>query len=162
MNKRIFIIIFFSILFIISYSILYDKHIEKKNAVEEAKEKINYAFKVKTKVTKVCNNKAKYYTEINNRKIYLYCLDEINIIDKTGTFTLKEKINNKENVIIEIMNTIDFIDTYKDGGSRMYRDNGTKGFTNNGLSIISCNTIEGNKDIYIGPKTMGYENNFCM
>jgi hypothetical protein len=47
---------------------------------------------------------------------------------------------------------------YKDTGKTQNIDSG---FTNNGLTILKCNTKEGNKDVYIGPKWMNYEKGFC-
>ena len=39
-----------------------------------------------------------------------------------------------------------------DGGTKIYKDGGTE-YTNNGITIINCHTLDGNRDIY-GPKNM--------
>lgn len=40
-----------------------------------------------------------------------------------------------------------------DGGSQMY--------LNDNINILMCNTLEGNRDIYIGNGFMKYESGFC-
>jgi nickel-dependent lactate racemase len=42
---------------------------------------------------------------------------------------------------------------YKDGGSRQY--------SNSEISILMCNTVSGNRDVYIGVSDMGYDTTFC-
>ena len=42
---------------------------------------------------------------------------------------------------------------YKDGGSIMYK--------NNDIAILKCNTVSGNKDIYIGKSNLRYESDYC-
>lgn len=42
---------------------------------------------------------------------------------------------------------------YKDGGSILYK--------NKDFSLLKCNTIDGNKDIYIGDNSLKYEENYC-
>ena len=46
-----------------------------------------------------------------------------------------------------------------DGGTKIYED--ADNYTDNGLTLIKCNTLDGNRDIYIGPKDMEYQESFC-
>ncbi len=54
--------------------------------------------------------------------------------------------------------TID--DEYEDGESILYRD--YEQLSTTGFSILMCSTLDGNRDIYIGPKLMKYESGFCQ
>lgn len=119
-----------------------------------------YIYTIETNEIPNCNKEKKLYKGIENKNIYTYCLDNIKINDGTNLIELKDYMEENNNVMEEIINTLEYIDTYKDGGSKLYRDKDNK-FTNNGLSIIKCNTTSGNQDIYIGTSNMNYETNFC-
>ena len=119
-----------------------------------------YAYTIETIETKQCNNEKDLYISRENQNIYIYCLDSIKINANNKLIELKDYYNENNKVIEEIINTLDLVNNYKDGSSTLYQDSNSD-FTNNGLSIIKCNTILGNQDIYIGPKTIEYENDFC-
>lgn len=120
-----------------------------------------YAYTIETSEMIGCNKEKNLYISRENQNIYTYCLNSISINDGNQVIELKNYYRRNTEVIDEIINTLSFIDTYEDGGSKLYRDNGNTGFTNHGLAIIKCNTIEGNQDIYIGPLKMKYESTFC-
>lgn len=128
------------------------------NKTEQLKQ---YAYTIDTIETTTCNQDKILYMGRENQNIYTYCLDSIQINDGTTLTELKDFYQENNKVLEEMINTLTLVDTYKDGGSKLYRDNGDTDFTNNGLSIIKCHTIDGNQDIYIGPKSMGYETTFC-
>ena len=125
-----------------------------------------FVFNIQTKETNKCNDEKKlYYTLKDNRKIYTYCLDAIYIYDyENAPVDLKEYLNDNDDTKImqEIINTLELTTTANDGGSSVYKDNGNSGFTNNGLTIISCKTKDGNNDIFIGPKNMDNDVNVCQ
>lgn len=127
------------------------------NNKEAAKQ---YAYTIETIKTNQCSNNKTLYLSRENQNIYTYCLDSIKINDGNNLIELKDYYKENNNVIEEIINTLDIINIYEDGGSTLYRDN-NKDFTNNGLSIIKCNNISGNQDIYIGSINMEYEDDFC-
>ncbi len=116
---------------------------------------VDYPTDIEIVKSENCNAKADlYYTE-DNRKIYIYCLDEINVYKDSKKLTLKRYLG-------EDQNGIDFIignftkgtgDSYDDGGSVLYYGDD--------FNILKCHTIMGNNDIYIGDKNMGYFNSFC-
>ena len=62
------------------------------------------------------------------------------------------------------------VDSYDDGGTSIYSDGYIK-YNKNGTikdqkvgsyKIIQCNTLSGNKDVYIGDLNMEYKNSFCL
>lgn len=120
-----------------------------------------YTYTIDTIETTNCNQEKTLYMSIENQNVYTYCLDNIKINDGFKTIELKDFYQENSKVLEEITNTLTLIETYKDGGSQLYRDNNDTDFTNQGLSIINCNTLEGNQDIYIGPTYMEYEKSFC-
>lgn len=156
-EKTIFILITI-IIFIIGIIIGSLLGQNKKNIKHQ---EVAYAYTITTENTKNCNKKPQLYYSYINKNIYTYCLDSIKIHDGKTLIELKNYFKERPNVLTEIINTMTFIDTYKDGGSRLYRDNGKTHFTNKGLTILNCKTEEENEDIYIGPKSMNYEENFC-
>lgn len=91
---------------------------------------------------------AKLYYEGDGVNIYSYCLESIKFNGKE----LNELLN-KGMKIEEVIGTLHKEDSYYDGGSQMYRGRE--------ISILKCNTLAGNKDVYIGNYDMKYEDNFC-
>lgn len=109
--------------------------------------------------TSNCDNVAKLYYQYNNQKIYTYCLDKVEVIVDDKKTELKEYL--KSNGIDDLINKLEKESTFDDGGTTIYKDGGTKKITGNGLTLIKCNTLEGNNDIYIGNKDMEFKLNFC-
>lgn len=98
-------------------------------------------------------------------KIYSYGLDEIKITKNGETYLLEEALRLNKVTIEEIIEKLEYDTT-------ICYCNGKKEIASNGQSIlytsqtynirfIKCNTLEGNKDIYIGNTSMKYEDNFC-
>lgn len=106
-----------------------------------------------------CDNVAKLYYETDRVKIYSYCLDSIEVIVDDKTIDLKEYLKN--NTIDNLINMLEKESTFYDGGTTIYKDGGTKKITSKGITLIKCNTLDGNRDIYIGNKDMEYKANFC-
>ena len=121
--------------------------------------------------TENCNNNdmEKYYIDflndssnsVTDRKYYTRCIDNI-IWHHNGEKTeLKEALEKGITDMNEIVKTLDKRETFRDGGSVLYRDR--KSILNKAstLTILVCNTLEGNQDFYFGNKDMEYENGFC-
>lgn len=95
-----------------------------------------------------------YYNEI--QKIYISSnIKEIYLIDYNKTkYSLKwyaSNVNQSLNQTIEsITNTMEKKDSLFDGGTIIYKSELKN------VTIIVCNTLEGNKDIYIGDYQMNY------
>ena len=100
----------------------------------------------------------------NGYHVYLYSLDECYVMIRGKEYKINEALNSG-------MVTADAIVTkakndalggkavskmYKDGGSTVisYDDGGTTEYKAEGYAVIKKNTIDGNKDVFIGPKDM--------
>lgn len=111
---------------------------------------VNYNLKKET--NKKEDNFVNVYYETNDRIVYTYFNDS----EKKSI-----KLNNKElsdyddvfKALEELLEDLEKVEIYKDGGSILYR--GTD------MSVLMCNTLDGNKDVYIGSKLMNYEAKFC-
>lgn len=106
------------------------------------------------KTSTKCDETSIYISE-KDRNIYTFCLDSIEINDGGKYVEFKEYYKNNEKALDELLDRMEFKDTYKDGGSKLYANERSD------LAILICNTLEGNKDVYIGPKDMTYEEGFC-
>ena len=100
-----------------------------------------------------CNHKAQLLTEKNNIKIYTYCSDDITIKINNKEMTLKEIVETDDEAIEKIINTLKHEETFSDGGTKLYKGDN--------LTLIKCNTLDGNRDIYIGNENMKFKQNFC-
>ena len=106
-----------------------------------------------------CNLKLNEYYKNNDRVIYTSCFDEIYVIRKNSdaVMTLKyylENVNQTfDDSINKLVSDMEVVSILKDGGTKVYKkDNYT---------IIVCNTIAENKDVYIGNKDFKYEKGYC-
>ena len=108
---------------------------------------------IKITKTKECDNQVIEYYQFEEQKVYLVCLDEITIDDATLKDYFSKTYQTFNDSINSLINNMKLIDTYKDGGTKLYK--------NDTISIIKCNTIDGNKDIYIGDTNLEYQENYC-
>ena len=108
---------------------------------------------IKITKTKECDNQVIEYYQYEEQKVYLVCLDEITIDGATLKDYFSKTYQTFNDSINSLINNMELIDIYKDGGTRLYK--------NDTISIIKCNTIDGNKDIYIGDINLEYQENYC-
>ena len=98
--------------------------------------------------------KAQEYIKEEDYSIYIYCINNLFIKDNNQLIDFKEYYQNHPNIISKLirhdLNPI----IYKDGGSIKY--------IYQNLAIIKCNTLNGNKDIYLGNKDLTYQEDFCQ
>ena len=99
------------------------------------------------------------YLELDNYNIYVYCLDDLMLFQDDDLIDLKHKIQDDEKYLDELINGLKLAAELNDGGTKIYED--ADNYTDNGLTLIKCNTLDGNRDIYIGPKDMEYQESFC-
>lgn len=104
-----------------------------------------------------CNKKAILYYEGKERNIYTYCLKSVEV----NQTELKDLLKEDEKSIDEIILELGKSEGFWDGGSELYKDGGSVRFTGEKMNLLKCQTIDGNKDIYIGNSEMGYETGFC-
>lgn len=119
---------------------------------------INKLFNEETEVETVeTGNKcseAKLYYSLDDYDIYTYCLDSIKI-SRDKEFVELSSLFESDTTIKDLFRNMKEKEVYKDGGSKLYID------TKQDIGLIKCNTIDGNRDIYIGNKDIKYEKNFC-
>lgn len=115
-----------------------------------------------------CNKARKEYLKLDDRTIYTFCLNSVKVNDDNNFIDLKKYILKDKENIEKLYSLLDKRGSFFDGGTVIYRDGGSvkstildNSISNNGITIIKCNTIDGNKDIYIGPSWMEYESSFC-
>ena len=108
-----------------------------------------------------CDNKAQvYYSFDNNKKIYTFCLDNIDFNYNKKTISLKEAIINNYINMDDIIDKLVQVNSYWNGDSILYQDINNK-VSDGNLTIIKCNTIDGNHNYYIGDKNMQFDESFC-
>lgn len=108
-----------------------------------------------------CNNQVtEYYQKTGqDRKVYFVCLDEIYIKrDNTKQITLEyhfDNVNQSFDASIEqLINQMEMVDAYKDGGTVLYQGNGYR--------MLVCKKEGGPRDVYFGDITLEYENDYCI
>lgn len=87
----------------------------------------------------------------NGKNIYTYCFENAKVKENNKEIDLKDYIED-DDAINKIINTLNLEQILMDGGTKIYKGN---------ITLIECNTTEGNKDIYIGNKDLEYKQNFC-
>ena len=92
-----------------------------------------------------CNYEFKEYLTLQDKNIFTICIDEVNLKEKDEKITLKDYLTNN-NDIQEFINKLELYTTLNDGGTKIYK--------NNDITLIKCNTLDGNKDIYIGSNSL--------
>lgn len=108
---------------------------------------------IKITKTKDCDNQVIEYYQYEEQKVYLVCLDEITIDGATFKDYFSKTYQTFNDSINSLINDMELVDTYKDGGTKLYK--------NDSIALIKCNTIDGNKDIYIGDTNLEYQESFC-
>lgn len=125
--------------------------------------KIDKSFKVSIKKT---NSKELTKAGIisdnrNNYSIYYYGLSQATININNYDYDFYEAINENKIDLETIIADLTIAAKLWDGGTIIYRDGGTRKYATSTYTILKCNTLAGNKDLYIGDETMEYEDNFC-
>ena len=97
------------------------------------------------------------YLERDTRTIYLAGnVEEVYYTDSETRMSLKDYISKSyqtiDDSIKHLTDIMDYVDTLKDGGTTIYKSNAYD------VTIIKCNTIAGNKDIFIVDYSMSFDN----
>ena len=106
------------------------------------------------------NIKFKKYLKLDNRTIYLAeNISELFIVEnKNQTSLRKYIINSTESVdksIENITNILNKQSILKDGGTIIFKKK------DKNITLIKCNTIDNNKDIYIGDFNLNFKSSMC-
>lgn len=96
------------------------------------------------------------YLERDNKTIYLAGnIEEIYYTDLDTRMSLKDYITKSyqttDDSIKHLTDIMNYVDTLRDGGTTIYKSNVYD------ITLIKCNTISGNKDIFIGDYTMNFD-----
>lgn len=119
----------------------------------------------KNESTTTCNEIPQLYKELADKKIFVKCIDMLSLNIDNKKMPLSEYLKN--NSVDSLISHLEATSHLNDGGTIIYKDGGTKKITDNGITLIKCNKLSdfigspNNQDIYIGPSSMDYEENFC-
>ncbi len=116
-------------------------------------------FTVETKVINDCHEKSQLYYADLKVKVYLYCLESIDIKDGNKTSPLSTYLKKRTSIIDDIDNKLDYTGLYKDRTTLMFEDKNDE-FTNNGLVMYRCHKDNIN-DVYFAPINTSFMNDFC-
>lgn len=102
----------------------------------------------------------KEYLKFDNRTIYLAeNVSELFIVENKNQTSLKKYIINstesKDKSIESITNLLNKQSILKDGGTIIFKNK------DKNMTLIKCNTIDGNKDIYIGDYNLNFKSSMC-
>ena len=90
--------------------------------------------------------------------IYYYGIKKIDVVINNTTYDLLDAIDTNLITLDEIIYNMKNTSTYKDGGSKLYISYDLNDDT---YSILKCNTLNGNNDIYIGDNRIKGNTNLC-
>ena len=101
----------------------------------------------------------KYLTK-ENRTIYLENnIKELYIFDHQRRWTFKYYVTNTnqslENSLKSVTDLLEKEANLKDGGTAIYKNK------DKNITVIACNTLNGNKDVYIGDYQLSFKDNMC-
>lgn len=102
---------------------------------------ISSDFEIKTIEKLNCKNEYDTYYDKEDVSIYTICIDNILLKDNNKLYQLKDVLSVDLNVMDLLISKLDFNTSFDDGSS-VYK--------NNNLTILKCNTSNGNNDVYIG------------
>ena len=96
------------------------------------------------------------YLERDNKTIYLAGnIEEVYYTDLDTRISLKDYViksyQTSDDRIKQLTDNMNLIDTLKDGGTTIYKS------SEYDITIIKCNTIAGNKNIFIGDYSMNFD-----
>lgn len=117
-------------------------------------------FQLDVKESANCNAPSSLLYSSANIKVYTYCLDSVDVSineKKESLLSYFEKKDSAEEFLSKLL----YNGLASDHRSYIYSDY-NKLITQNGLKVYECNTINGNKDIYIGPDTLEKQPDFCI
>lgn len=106
----------------------------------------------------------KDYSSISNSKVYLYNTNEVRL---QNNLLLKDYLNKYKDLDSLFSSLEDYLiieKTLKDGGTIIYKTKEKNELFAQNLTIIRCNTSDGNKDIYFGEyidTLTAFENGAC-
>jgi len=152
-------ILFFFILMLIIVSFLF---LNKKDIKEPIKKEENNEKEVIIKAEGIkdeaCDTNKKIYIEKNGLRYYLVCLTDVKVKLDSKEYTLKDAIEKDYIKMDDLINKMSSGEAIPAISSTIYKfqEDDIKN-----LSIIHCNTQDGNMDYYIGDSSLEYKKGIC-
>ncbi len=116
-------------------------------------------FQIVSTQEKECLEASKLYYADLNQKVYLYCISDIDVIQKQKKESLSSLLASDSLIINNIEDSMSFLGIEKDGSTMTFQaDEGDLAAL--GLKLYQCNSFQVN-DVYIGPKSMEFQPDFC-
>lgn len=137
----------------IEYTIL-----NKKLKVPNQYKEHSLDFTIDTKVNNGCTNGSVLYYADLDTKIYLYCIDEINITSSNKTKSLLEYLKKDSKFMGNFDNNLAYTGLSYDMSTEVFTD--LYNLSNNGLTMYKCHRTNVN-DVYIAPKGTSFQSDFC-
>lgn len=116
-------------------------------------------FTIKTTSISNCQEPSKLYYADLNIKVYLYCLESMDIKDGGKTKSFETYLKKDTSIIDDIDTKLDYIGLYRDKTTLMFQAKNDD-FTNEGLTMYRCNK-ENINDVYFAPKDTPFIGDFC-
>ena len=134
----------------------FNKTLKVEIKIEEAEDS--------TSIKQLIFPKTSSYVKPLNYKLFSYGLDKVLLFnpDRSNVYILEEALRNNNITIEDLITSLEFsIPPYGFGTKVVYDEGGSILYTTSSYALLKCNTIEGNRDYYIGNVNMKYESNFC-
>ena len=117
-------------------------------------------FKIIVKKNKKCKSEfdlKKYYTN-DNRNLYIVCIDNIELSNKNSSILLYDYLESGKHdlsyVIDRFIEKVEYSSSLYDGGTKIYQNKESTKNVKGGITLVVCNTLKGNRDVYIGNEDM--------
>ena len=124
--------------------------------IKVEKTKIKNDFQVKVTPKNDCGNSTLLYAD-EKIKVYTYCLDNIRVINKNGEKDLLSSLQEDTSVVEELKGHLAYMGLLSDGSTQQFDSREDDGLE---YRIYQCDSLY-ISDVYIGPKDMTLQNDFC-
>ena len=129
MKKKNILILVFTILVILAFIALAILLVKGNSKLDKNQEE-------------TLEDKAHIYYELLDRTIYIHDINDIEFTYQDRKMSLKKWFKEDRNFLNKFLNSLEYEDTYLDGGSKVYNYNDNK--------VIVCHTLDNNYNIHIG------------
>jgi hypothetical protein len=128
------------------------------NVPKQYKEE-TFNYTIVTKETKNCTSPVTLYYADKDIKVYTYCLDSIKIKSDNKSKDLITYLEKDNTILDDIDSKLSYNGLNPDD-TVLYFTSSNDSFTNYGLTMYRCSK-ENINDVYIGPKDMTFQSDFC-
>ncbi len=118
-----------------------------------------FDYTVETQERESCFGPAELYFANKNIKVYLFCLDDIQLVSQGKKNSLLSYLEKDDTILDDLDTRLGYTGLYLDGVTMKF-ESMNDSFANPGLAMYRCNYPNIN-DVYIGPKEMQFHEDFC-